>query len=389
MRLREAVLLLALAPLTLGRWHGRDRHPASKAPPLSSTAQLLARMRAARAALDVLEAPPTPPTPAPTPAPPTPAPTMGAGARLGYFLRTGQWPGTGGAPATKKPAAQRVARKVSQDVSQDVSQALDALTRRGPRPRIELRGRRVVRTFALPGRTWADPGAACSRRGVAGLPAERGRVFTTGDVPDLAVAGVYTVRYGCTVERRAARGAQRTVIVMRPPQPRAAAATPAPTPRAKPHCKHGRTVGVWSACSTMCGAGRQYRHTLTLHCDSWPFRHQGKPVRKLEHRRCELRPCRRGMVERPRRKAVPALGASSRQVDQWQDDDHELSGLGQRKSKSWQHMLHHFGRPTTTHAPTVQVPLDTDTRQYLLNMAAAQVRAAAARRSKKRQHPPR
>jgi hypothetical protein len=386
MRFQEAVLLLALVPLTLGRWHGRDHHPGSKAPRLSSTAQLLARMRAARAALDVLEAPPTP---VPTPLPPTPAPTMDVGARLGYFLHTGHWPGTGGAPAIKKPAAQRVARKVSQDVSQDVSQALDALTRRGPRPRIELRGRRVVRTFALPGQTWADPGAACSRRGVAGLPAERGRIFTTGDIPDLAVAGVYTVRYGCTVERRAARGAQRTVIVMRPPQPRAAAAaTPAPTPRAKPHCKHGRTVGMWSACDTMCGAGRQYRRTLTLHCDSWPFNHQSKPVLKREHRRCELRPCRRGMVERPRRKAVPALGASSRQVDQWQDDDHELSGLGQRKSKSWQHMLHNFGRPTTTHAPTVQVPLGTRQYwQYLLNMAAAQVRAAA--RSKKRQHPPR
>ena len=369
------LLVLLSTPLTLGRWHGGDA--SQRTAGTLSAAQLLARMDAASLALTRME---RDPTPVPTPVPPTLAPPMSVSARLEYFLKTGHWP----VKSADRPAS--AARKAPQ-VASSVAKALTVLTAHQPKPQIVLRGQRVTRTFALPGRQWIDPGATCSAHSVAGLATRRGKTFTTGDIPDLAVAGVYKVLYGCLVGGRAASPVQRTVVVMRMPQPHIIP-TPAPALRVTVvRCKHGRTVGRWSGCNTMCGPGLQFRHTLVLHCDlpvsqidGSLHRHQSKATHKVDQRRCERSPCRNGMVDPPRKVPVPELGgAGTHKIDQWQDDDAEPSEVGLKE-----HFGHGFGMvpPTTaTRAPTQRHHVYLDTNQYLLTLARAD-EAADARRQR-------
>ena len=209
-------------------------------------------------------------------------------------------------------------------------------------PIISLRGpnpMEVQQTAPGSTRRWHDPGAACSAGNGAdplGAVHQEGVVFTTGDIVNLALPGSYRVIYGCIMPQtgRTAKKVQRLVRVVRRTAPverrhlaLAAASTSLPTPaplprrKAKHACQHGRIVGQWSSCTTMCGPGKKYRIVHEIQCTSRT--HHRTRVRTLHQQSvCMARQCRKGMIDQPHAVDIPKLDASSRRVGFYEDDDH-------------------------------------------------------------------
>ena len=296
--------------------------------PTSAISKLLASLKHASASLDVARGDTNPGQ-------------LGPKARLEYFLRTGHF------PSHKMSSHAQLAYFRRQGVfpaTSAVGQLSQLASSTNMEPIISLRGpnpMEVHQTAPGSARRWHDPGATCS----AGIGADplgaihrEGVVFVTGDIVDLALPGLYRVIYGCTIPQtgRKAATVQRLVRVVRRAVPMhqsyvaqhvAVASTGLPTPapmarpKAKHACKHGRIVGQWSSCTTMCGPGKKYRIVHEIECTSRT--HHRTRVRTLHQQSvCMARQCRKGMIDQPHAVDIPKLDASSRRVGFYEDDDH-------------------------------------------------------------------